>query len=157
MSKDMKILQKSFGHDLFHIEIAREFHTLFNQQCTNSLTLYKSNKVFIIKVVIIFQMVIFHLKILKKYRCVDALLSFQRIMVKVAVHMFLGWLNLNLLSVCENSKWWIQYGGQNFEKCSELDEIVRTQVFGVAESKSAIKFSTFEIVDRDSKNKRKVR
>ena len=35
----------------------------------------------------------------------------------------------------------------NFEKCSELDEIVRIQVFGVAESKSTIRFSKFKMAD----------
>ena len=34
-----------------------------------------------------------------------------------------------------------------FKKCSELDEIVHIQVFGVAESKSAIKFSNFRMPD----------
>ena len=100
-------------------------------------------------------MVIFHLKILKKYRCVDVSLSFQRILVKVAVHRFLGSLNPKLVSDFQNSKWRIQYGGQNFEKCSELDEIGRIQVFGVAESKSVIKFSKLKMADRYSKTKEK--
>ena len=77
----------------------------------------------------------------------DALLSFQRILVKVAVHRFSGSLKLNRVSYFRNLKWRIQYGGQNFKKISELDEIIRTQVFGVTESKSAVKFSKFKMSD----------
>ena len=45
--------------------------------------------------------------------------------MKLSVYRFLGSLNLNLSSNLKNSKWQIQYGGENFENCSELDEIVR--------------------------------
>ena len=53
----------------------------------------------------------------------------------------------NLVSDFRNSEWRIQYGGHNFDKSLKLVEIIRTQVFGVAESKSAIKFSKFKIMD----------
>ena len=49
--------------------------------------------------------------------------------MKLSVHRFLGSLNPNLPSNFQNSTWRIQYGSQNFEKYSELDEIVRTLVF----------------------------
>ena len=60
--------------------------------------------------------------------------------MKVVVHRFLGSLNLNLVSDFLNSRWRIQYGGQNFEKYSELDEIVRTHIFEVADSESVVRF-----------------
>ena len=89
----------------------------------------------------------FSLENFEKCRCLDAVLRFKRILMKVAVYRFLGSLNPNLVSDFRISKWRIQYGGPNFEKCSELDKIVRSQVFGVAESKSAIKFSKLKIAD----------
>ena len=90
-------------------------------------------------------MVIFHLKILKKYRCVDASLRFLRILVKVAVDKFLESLNPNLMSDFLNSKRRIEYGGQKFENYSELDEIIRTRVFGDTEPKSVVRFSISKI------------
>ena len=41
----------------------------------------------------------------------------------------------------------MQYGGKIFEKSSELGEIVCTQVFRAADSKSVIKFSKFKIAN----------
>ena len=78
---------------------------------------------------------------------VNVSLRFQRILVKVAIHRFLISLKPNLVSDFLNSKWRIQYGGQNFEKCSEFDEIVRRHFFGVGESKSDIQFLKFKITD----------
>ena len=60
----------------FHIEIARKLHTFFNHRCTKIMQFDSILLVCIIKVVIIFKMVIFHLKIMKKYSRVDASLSF---------------------------------------------------------------------------------
>ena len=148
MSKNMKILQKNICHDFFYIHIARKFHTFFNHWCTKIVQFDSILLVFIIKVVIIFKMVIFHLEILKIHRCVNASLRLQRILVKIAIHRFLGSLNPNLVSDFRNLKWRIQYGGQHFEKCSELEEIVRTQVFGVAESKSVVRFSISKMASR---------
>ena len=67
--------------------------------------------------------------------------------MKLPLPRFLRSLNRNLPSNFQNSKWWIQYGGRNFEKWSELDEIALTQVFEVAESKSAIKFLKSKMVN----------
>ena len=180
MSKNMKILRKNFCHDFLSHFLQPSVH--------KNRVVWQYIFGFHHKSRYHFQMVIFDLKILKKYRCVDASLSFQRIFVKVAVHRFFGSLNPNLVSDFRNWNWQIQYGGQNFEKCSELDEIVpftnfwgrwiqvchqifkiqiggsnmaakilknvqnsmklsRSQIFGVAESKSAIKFSKFKVAD----------
>ena len=101
----------------------------------------------IIKVVIIFKIMIFHLKILKKYKCVDASLRLQRILVKVAVQGFLG------VAECES--------GIRFSKFKMTDSIWRSKFwklfrirwncpysgFWVAESKSAIKFLKLKMTD----------
>ena len=136
-----------FVMNFLHIEIARKLHTFSNHQWKKIMQFDSILLVFIIKVVIIFKMVIFHLKIFKKYRCADASLRFQRILVKVAVLRFLESLNPNLLTDFRIFECRIQYGGQNFENCSEFDETVRIQVFGVAESESVVRFSISKIAN----------
>ena len=155
-------------------------HTFFNHRCTKIVWFDSISLVFIIKVVIIFKWWFLTWEFWKNIG-VWTLHS-------VSNEYSWKWLYIGFYTDFRNWNWQIQYGGQNFEKCSELDEIVpftnfwgrwiqvchqifkiqiggsnmaakilknvqnsmklsRSQIFGVAESKSAIKFSKFKVAD----------
>ena len=64
-----------------------------------------------------------------------------RINVIICIYGFLASLITNQKSGFQNSKWRIQYGGQNFKKSAYKRYNLYIWVFGVADYESEVRFS----------------
>jgi hypothetical protein len=67
--------------------------------------------------------------------------------VKIGTAGFSGSLIKNLMLKAKNSKWWVQYGGCNYEILTDLCETRCLGVFGVADNESDLRNSKFNMAD----------
>ena len=67
--------------------------------------------------------------------------------LKFSTRGFLGSLITNPSSKLTNTKWQIQYGGQKWKKLLVCDDILYSELFGVADYESKLEIEKFEIAD----------